>query len=66
MVVVWVTLVEQRGDQAACFGHGHRDELLFLCSGAPFWCSPARMAASQARASIDRVMWAYQPRKVRT
>jgi hypothetical protein len=48
------------------FGDADRDELLVVGSGSPFSASLARTAASQARASMDKVMWAYQPRHVRT
>jgi hypothetical protein len=34
-------------------------------AGSPF-AARARAADSQARASIDKVMWAYQARQVRT
>ena len=32
----------------------------------PFFWAWALLAASQARASMDKVMWAYQARQVRT
>jgi hypothetical protein len=32
----------------------------------PFFLAWARLAASQARASMDKVMWAYQARQLRT
>jgi len=32
----------------------------------PFFWAWARLAASQARTSMDKVMWAYQARQVRT
>ena len=32
----------------------------------PFFTAWARLAASQARASMDKVMWAYQARQLRT
>ncbi len=54
----------QGGVQVLDLGHSKRDQLLTGVA-APFLAS-ARMTASQARASIDKVMWAYQPRQVRT
>jgi hypothetical protein len=54
----------QGGVQVLDLGQGELDQLLAGIA-APFWAS-ARMTVSQARASIDKVVWAYQPRQVRT
>jgi hypothetical protein len=56
---------EQGGVQVLGLGHGQRDQFLVAGIGAPFWAC-ACMTANQARASMDKVVWAYQPRQVRT
>lgn len=55
---------EQPGQQAANFRDRHRNQvLLFLGATA---CTRWRITASVACASIDNVMWRYQPGQDRT
>lgn len=57
--------LEQAGQQPADLGHGVADHSR-LAGAAPFFRVCARLAESQARASIDKVTWAYQARQERT
>ncbi len=63
----WLGASEQEvHEQPADLRYRQRDHVLIAVSGSPFVAACARAAASQARASMDRVMWAYQARQKRT
>jgi hypothetical protein len=57
--------MDQADQQAADLGQRVPDHARVAGADPPFsaW---ARLAASQARASMDKVMWAYQARHDRT
>ena len=51
--------------QAADFRYRIADHAR-VAGADPFFAAVALLAASQARASMDKVMWAYQARQERT
>ena len=57
--------LHQVDQQAAELRYGIADHARVAGGGAPFTAC-ALLAASQARASTGKVMWAYQARQVRT
>ena len=57
--------LDQAGQQVADFRQRVADHAR-VAGTDPFFTAVARLAASQARASMDKVMWAYQARQVRT
>jgi hypothetical protein len=56
--------MDQADQQAADLRQGVADHARVAGADPPFWAW-ARLAASQARASMDKVMWAYQARQDR-
>jgi hypothetical protein len=57
--------VDQADQQPADLGQGVDDQAR-LADADPLFTACALLAASQASASIDKVMWAYQARQERT
>ena len=57
--------LDQADQQAADLGQGVADHA-GVAGADPFSWACARAAASQARASMDKVMWAYHARQLRT
>ena len=63
-MVGWTGL-DQVDQQSADLRYRVADHARVAGAGSPF-AAWARLAASQARASMDKVMWAYQDRQDRT
>jgi hypothetical protein len=57
--------LDQGDQQAADLGQGVTDHAR-VAGADPLFTASALLAASQARASMDKVMWAYQARQDRT